>query len=167
MTPTEAITAAVPVPKASDRVLFLMLSIISEMRTGLSSTRIPQCFAIERTTNGKVKIYINGADTGAQAPSSDPIPSNGLPLYLGSEGNDSLQNGLMNNFIWINYPFDGCPSSPWVPDPGTLLSIFQGNDLSQLITDNSGNSYTITNGSGIFNADNPFGSGGSIQFGTI
>jgi hypothetical protein len=104
----------------------------------------------------------------------DAIPTNGLPLYLGSEGNDSLQNGLMSNFRWNDtdvyspYAFP-TPSVPLTSIPGTKLLIFQGDTLPLEITDNSGMGNVINNGTGIYNADNPFGSPyeGSIQFGTI
>ena len=104
---------------------------------------------------------------------TDAIPTNGLPLYLGSEGNDSLQNGLMSNFRWNNtsvYNTGGFtpPSVPLTSVSGTQLLIFQGNTLPLEITDNSGLGNIVTNGTGIYNADSPFaGYQGSIQFGTI
>jgi len=61
------------------------------------------------------------------------------------------------------------PSVPLTSIPGTKLLIFQGDTLPLEITDNSGMGNVITNGTGIYNIDNPFGSPyeGSIQFGTI
>jgi len=107
---------------------------------------------------------------------TDAIPSNGLPLYLGSEGNDSLQNGLMSNFRWNSESVH--PPAPVIPIPtaplssifGTKLLIFQGETLPLEITDNSGmlSPGDKVNGTGVYNADNPFiGYQGSIQFGTI
>jgi hypothetical protein len=120
-----------------------------------------------------IYIYQDGINI-ANFDFGDAIPTNGLPLYLGSEGNDSLQNGLMSNFRWNDtavYSPGGftTPSVPLTSIPGTKLLIFQGDTLPLEITDNSGNGNIVTNYTGIYNADNPFGSPyeGSIQFGTI
>ena len=129
-------------------------------------------FTIMRST-GYIYIFQNGIPLTSFF-FEDAIPTNGLPLYLGSEGNDSLQNGLMSNFRWNDtdvYSISSfpTPSAPLTSIPGTKLLIFQGDTLPLEITDNSGMGNVITNGTGIYNADNPFGSpyAGSIQFGTI
>jgi hypothetical protein len=105
---------------------------------------------------------------------TDAIPSNGLPLYIGSEGNDSLQNGLMSNFRWNNtavYDEVGFtpPTSPLTAVSGTKLLIFQGSTLANEIIDQSETILPgdIVNGTGVYNADNPVGTQGSIQFGTV
>jgi hypothetical protein len=124
------------------------------------------------TSNQSISLYVNGISVTNDAITS-AIPTNGYPLYLGSEGNDSLMNGLLSNFRWTNTAvYDGTgftpPTSPLTTISGTQLLIFQGDSLPLEITDNSGNGYTITNGTGVYNADNPFGGyAGSIQFGTI
>jgi len=129
-------------------------------------------FTIMRST-GYIYIFQNGILLTSFF-FEDAIPTNGLPLYLGSEGNDSLQNGLMSNFRWNDtdvYSISSfpTPSVPLTSIPGTKLLIFQGDTLPLEITDNSGMGNVITNGTGIYNIDNPFGSPyeGSIQFGTI
>ena len=102
---------------------------------------------------------------------TDAIPTNGLPLYLGSEGNDSIQNGLMSNFRWCSNAFYNKtgftpPTDPLTNLTGTQLLIFQGTTLADEITDQSGNSNVITNGTGIYYTENPFsGYQGSISFG--
>jgi hypothetical protein len=107
---------------------------------------------------------------------SDAIPSNGLPLYLGSEGNDSLFNGCLSNFRWsneANYMVVAellVPNSPLTNNEGVQLLVFQGNTLGDELTDNSNIHNTIVNATGIYSQNNPF-SGyeyeGSIQFGTV
>ena len=131
-------------------------------------------FTITRTYIGKVKSYINNSDTGADFPYINAIPTNGLPLYLGSEGNDSLQNGLMRDFVFYNGTAEGSgtpPIYPIAPDYNYIkLLIFQGDTLPLQITDNSGFGNVVTNGTGIYNADSPYAEpeyAGSIQFGTI
>jgi hypothetical protein len=127
-------------------------------------------FVVTRGNNGKVKTYIDGNDTSADVNVLAAIPTQGKPLYLGSEGNDSLQNGLMSDFVFINgaYWNDIVPAVPLTPTSETKLLIFQGNTLPLEITDNSGLGNIVTNGTGIYNIDSPFaGYEGSIQFGTI
>ena len=107
---------------------------------------------------------------------ADAIPTNGLPLYLGSEGNDSVQNGLMSNFRWSDvavYNEAGFipPTSPLnATNPSTKLLIFQDNSLERELLDNSGNILPedIVNATGFYNINNPFGGieyVGSIEFG--
>lgn len=107
----------------------------------------------------------SGSYTGA-------IPTNGLPLYLGSEGNDSVHKGKITNFRWSNewlYSYPNInftpPTAPLTVLPSTKLLIFQGTSLSAQITDQSASGYTITNASGLYTPYNPFaGVQGSIDF---
>lgn len=127
-------------------------------------------FVITRNDNGKVKTYINGLDTASDINFSDAIPTQGKALYLGSEGNDSVQNGLMSDFIFINgAQWDNVvPTVPLTPTLETKLLIFQGNSLPLELTDNSGTilSGDIINGTGVYNVDSPYsGYQGSISFG--
>ena len=132
-------------------------------------------FTLTRTDSAKTKFYINGIDLTADINNLNAIPTNGLPLYLGSEGNDSLQNGLMRDFVFYNGTAEGSgtpPIYPIAPDYSYIkLLIFQGDTLPLEITDNSGLANIVTNGTGIYNADSPYTSdplyAGSIQFGTI
>ena len=131
-------------------------------------------FCIESAGFGAaVRAYVDGVQIGIAA-NPGAIPTNGLPLYIGSEGDDSLSNALFSNFRWNNtvavYPTFGFtpPTEPLSAVTGTTLLLFQGNGLSQELTDNSIFNNVITNGSGSYNAGNPFvGEQGSIQFGTI
>ena len=130
-------------------------------------------FTITRNYSAKTKFFINGIDLGTDFNNTDAIPANGLPLYLGSEGNDSLQNGLMRDFVFNNGTAGGSgnqPIYPIAPDYNYIkLLIFQGDTLPLQITDNSGFGNVVTNGSGIYNADSPYSGpeyAGSIQFGT-
>jgi hypothetical protein len=128
-------------------------------------------FCIMRSGN-TIYLYENGQLLNTTGFTGD-IPIKGKPLYLGSEGNDSVANGLMSNFRWNStavYNPGGFlyPAVPLTSIFGTKLLIFQGNTLPLEITDNSGmiSSGDIVNGTGIYNSDNPF-TEGSIQFGTV
>lgn len=132
-------------------------------------------FAIMRFKDN-IYIYINGENQTIDGiPISVAIPTNGYPLYIGSEGNDSVMNTLISNFRWNNtrvYNVSGFtpPTTPLTAIPGTQLLIFQGDNLTLELTDNSGVSpiNVISNATGVYNADNPFlGYEGSVQFGTI
>ena len=129
---------------------------------------------IQRNTN-EARLYIDGVWIQTTDPGySTAIPSNGLPLYIGSEGNDSLSNGLFSNFRWNNlfavYNPAGFtpPSQPLTYMGGCTLLTLQGNTLNLELTDNSGLN-TLNNGTGIYNSNNPFSPTyqGSIQFGTV
>lgn len=129
-------------------------------------------FCIQRAF-GSVQVYIDGVSVGNAAYSSD-IPSSAKPLYIGSEGDDSLSNALFSNFRWNNqeavYNAGGFtpPVAPLSSVAGTTLLLFQGNSLNAELTDNSGYGQVITNGSGSYNGGNPFaGEQGSILFGTV
>lgn len=131
-------------------------------------------YPVSPFTNSDIGIYINGELVGTIPSYNGAIPTNGLPLYLGSEGNDSLQNGLMSNFRWNNtavYDEAGFtpPTSPLTAVSGTKLLIFQGSTLANEIIDQSETILPgdIVNGTGVYNADNPVGTQGSIQFGTV
>jgi len=100
------------------------------------------------------------------------IPTNGLPLYLGSKGNSNVYKGKITNFRWSNEwlytttnPDFTPPTSPLTVLPSTKLLMFQGTRLSDQITDQSGSGYTITNVTGVYDPSNPFiGVQGSIDF---
>lgn len=126
-------------------------------------------FAIARNGNN-ISFYLNGNLEG-QVTYTGSISSNGLPLYIGSEGNDSVMNTLMSNFRWTNIDLCGpgySPSPvPLSPLPETKLLILQGDSLPLELTDNSGVTppNIIANAIGIYNAETPFpGYPGSIQF---
>jgi hypothetical protein len=124
-----------------------------------------------------IYIFINGVEISGGVQITSAIPTNGYPLYIGSEGNDSVMNTLMSNFRWTSsalYPIAGftTPSAPLTALEGTQLLLFQGNSLSLELTDNSGVSFptnVISNATGVYNAESPFGNPyeGSIQFGTV
>jgi hypothetical protein len=131
-------------------------------------------FCIMRTNGIVPKVYIDGSIVGFNAGYTNAIPSSGKPLYIGSEGDDSLSNGLFSNFRWNNttaiYDPNGFtpPTAPLTVVAGTTLLLFQGETLNDELTDNSGLSQTINNGSGQYNGGNPFGGyAGSILFGTV
>ena len=131
-------------------------------------------FCIMRTGGNSVSLYIDGVIQSPTVIFLDPIPSLGLPLYIGSEGDDSLSNALFSNFRWNStvtiYDPSGFtpPSAPLSNPAGTTLLLCQGDSLPLELLDNSGLNQTINNGSGIYNAGNPFGGySGSLQFGTV
>ena len=118
-----------------------------------------------------IYFYINGIEA-TSITYTGAIPTQGYDLYLGSEGNDSIQNGLMSNFRWNStavYRVDFTPpSSPLTSIFGTKLLIFQGDSLPLEITDNSGLGNVVTNNTGVYSGDSPFPAlEGSIQFGTV
>ena len=129
-------------------------------------------FCIQRSSN-VATVFIDGSSVGS-APFSNDIPTNALPLYIGSEGDDSLSNALFSNFRWNSttavYNPNGFtpPSTPLSSVFGTNLLLFQGDSLPLELVDNSGQGSTINNGTGIYNGGNPFnGYSGSILFGTL
>lgn len=142
----------------------------------LSATLLPTyigqwCyFTVSRYKDG-IGIWQNGIAL-ADGNYTGAIPTNGFPLYLGSEGNDSIHKGRITNFRWTNEWLYSYPSINFTPPihPLTVLTetkllIFQGNTLSAQITDQSASGYTITNATGFYNSANPFvGVQGSIDF---
>jgi len=128
-------------------------------------------FVVQRE-GGTINAWIQG-NQFTDAIYSGAIPSNGLPLYIGSEGNDSLFNGYLSNFRWsnkteYNSPVIIVPTSNLGNTEGTQLLLLQGNTLEGELTDNSNNHNTIINGTGIYSTANPFEEReGSIQFGTV
>jgi hypothetical protein len=129
-------------------------------------------FCVQRS-NGTAYIYIDGASVNGTSFSS-AIPSGGLPLYIGSEGDDSLSNALFSNFRWNSttavYNPNGFtpPSAPLTSVFGTNLLLFKGDSLQLELTDDSGQGSVINNGTGVYNGGNPFGGyAGSILFGTV
>ena len=129
-------------------------------------------FCVQRASD-VAQVYIDGVSIGTAGFTSD-IPTQGKPLFIGSEGDDSLSNALFSNFRWNNtiavYDPAGFtpPSAPLSAVTGTTLLLMQGNSLGAELTDNSIFNNVITNGSGVYNSGNPFvGEQGSIQFGTV
>lgn len=116
-----------------------------------------------------IYFFIDGAQIGTLV-NTDAIPTNGYPLYLGSEGNDSINVGFMSNFRWNTttvYDKAGfiSPTNPLTNLTGTQLLMFQGTTLADEITDQSGLGYVITNETGLYNTLNPFvGYEGCILF---
>jgi len=123
-------------------------------------------------SNNVVKVFINGAVV-ASANFAGAIPTSGKPLYIGSEGDDSLSNAWFSNFRWNSttavYNHEGFtkPSSPLTSVYGTKLLLFQGDSLQQQLTDNSGMGNVITNGGGTYNINHAYDPFGCIQFGTM
>lgn len=120
------------------------------------------------------QVYVDGNSLSSSTGFTQAIPTNGLPLYIGSEGDDSLANGLFSNFRWNNsqaiYDPNGFtpPTAPLSTNSGTTLLLFQGNNLGDELVDYSGYMNVINNGTGIYNSGNPFaGQEGSVQFGTL
>ena len=121
-----------------------------------------------------VALFVDGTRIGTNL-YNDPILSQGLPLTIGygNEANSSL-NGFISNFRWTESAvYDNAgfttPTSPLTDLTGTKLLIFQGTDLSSMLTDNSGNGHNAT-GTGTFaySSEDPFNSAqGSLQVGTV
>lgn len=143
--------------------------IISFNLTGIDYLLEWTHFCIQRK-NDTITVFVDGVDKGSETILSD-IPTRGFPLYIASEGVDSLQNGLVSNFRWVvgehvytTSPFTP-PTTNLVAVSGTKLLIFQGTDLPEVLTDNSGLNNTIENGTGTFNIYWPASCEGSILFG--
>lgn len=133
-------------------------------------------FCIMRSGND-IYFFINGTFITSAGYLSD-IPTRGLPLYIGSEGVDSLQNGLMSNFRWMvgkaNYSTAG-----FIPDintqlsagGGTVLLTLQGvqdsTDITPLITDNSSLAQIVENGTGTSYSNSPYIGGGTYNLNSI
>lgn len=104
---------------------------------------------------------------------SGTISSQALPLTIGY-GNESGSdyNGLMSNFRWTNsavYDIAGytVPTAPLTALADTVLLTFQGDDLTQVTTDNSASEHVITATGATYSATGPFegSNDGSIQMG--
>jgi hypothetical protein len=123
-------------------------------------------------SSDNIYLFIDGINVGSYL-YADPILSQSLPLTIGygNEANSSL-NGLISNFRWTSSAvYDttsfSVPNAPLTDLPATKLLIFQGTDLSTILTDNSGNGHNAT-GTGIFaySSEDPFNSAqGSLQVG--
>ena len=124
--------------------------------------------------DGVVYLFIDGVRISTNL-YNNPIPSQGLPLTIGN-GNEpgSSLNGFISNFRWTSTALYDIlsftpPSSPLTDLPTTKLLIFQGTDLSSMLTDNSGNGHNAS-GTGTFaySTNDPFSSAqGSLQVGTV
>lgn len=118
-------------------------------------------------------MFVNGNVVNS-APYSGSISSQGLPLTIGF-GNEPSSgfNGLMTNFRWTTtqvYDTSGftVPTSQLANLVGTKLLIFQGNNISAQLIDNSGNNHNATNSGATYSALNPFvGVEGSLQMGNV
>ena len=130
-------------------------------------------FCIQRAS-GTATVFIDG--NGVNGTSfSDAIPTSAKPLYIGSEGDDSLSNAFFSNFRWNSTTAQYNPSGGWTPPTtplssvyGTNLLLFQGDSLELELVDNSGQGSVINNGTGVYNGGSPFSGGeGSILFGTL
>jgi hypothetical protein len=122
-----------------------------------------------------VRAYVDGVQVGI-CPNPGAIPTQGKPLYIGSEGDDSLSNAWFSNFRWNSttavYTVMGFtpPSAPLTSIFGTNLLLFNTGDTLELqLTDNSGQGSTINNGTGVYVYHNPWSESGlgCIQFGTV
>lgn len=108
----------------------------------------------------------------ASSPYGGTISSAGLPLTIGY-GNEpgSYFNGKISNFRWNRsalYSTSGftVPTATLPYVPLTELLIFQGTNLSQQLTDNSGNGHNATNAGASYSTSNPFvATQGSLQMG--
>ena len=127
-------------------------------------------FCIQRT-GAIAKVFVDGSQIGSTTyPSA--IPTDGKPLYIGSEGDDSLADALFSNFRWnsTNAMYDNSgftvPTTDLSVESGTTLMLFQGGNLTAQLTDTSESNATITNGSGTYNRSNQsVNQFGSVRFG--
>ena len=118
-------------------------------------------------------MFIDGVEI-ASASYSGSISSDSLPLTIGY-GNEpsSYFNGKISNFKWstiARYPTTGfsVPTAPLGYDAGTVVLIFQGTNLIDELTDQTGNGHNASNSGATYSIDNPFvGYQGSLQMGTV
>jgi hypothetical protein len=116
-------------------------------------------------------LYLDGVQIGSNAYTGS-ISSQGLPLTIGyGNENQSEFEGLMSNFRWSNaalYPTASftVPTAPLTSSANTVLLTFQGNNITDILLDNSGNNHNGTNSGAIYSTENPFaGVSGSLQMG--
>lgn len=128
-------------------------------------------FCIQRS-NDVVKIFVDGVAQNNGYSYNPAIVSSSLPLYIGSEGNDSLANALFSNFRWNTTTalYDHSGFTPPTTDlsvvSGTTLMLFQGGNLTAQLIDTSASNALVTNGSGSYNGSNPATNQfGSVRFG--
>ena len=127
----------------------------------------------EYLSSDVLKMFIDGVPL-ASTTYADDIPSQELPLTIGygNEANSGF-NGLMSNFRWTNsevYDPSGftVPTTPLADLSQSILLIFQGNDLSAQLVDNSGNGHDATNTGATFSTNDPADSAaGSLQMGNV
>ena len=129
-------------------------------------------FCVMRKSDN-IYFFMNGINISDPIYFSYPITVTGLPLYIGSEGNDSLFNGRLSNFRFTNsearYSISGyTPATAPLDNTGnTVLLLLQGDSLALELTDNAINN-VVVNGTGIYDISNPFaGYQGSIYFGPL
>jgi hypothetical protein len=116
-------------------------------------------------------LYLDGVQIGSNTYTGS-ISSQGLPLTIGyGNENQSEFEGLMSNFRWSNaalYPTASftVPTAPLTSSADTVLLTFQGNNITDILLDNSGNNHDGTNSGAIYSTENPFaGVSGSLQMG--
>ena len=81
-------------------------------------------FCIQRTS-GVVDVFIDGSSVASDTFTS-AIPSSAKPLYIGSEGDDSLSNALFSNFRW-NSTTAQYNQAGFTPPAAPLSSVFGTN----------------------------------------
>jgi hypothetical protein len=148
--------------------------IISQVVTTAINTNYWNFFVIQRKDD-YVWFGLNGnwVATSAVGSPSPAIPTNGLPMYIGSENKEGyILNGLMNNFRWTNglvystgVPFI-VPNSDLIIDIGTGMLVMQGYNLASSLVDQSGNNNDIIPGTNISyaNTSPSPGMSGSLYF---
>jgi len=126
----------------------------------------------------KIYFFVNGVPINLSVEYLGGIPTNSLPLYIGSEGVESLQNGLMSNFRWTGngaiYPNTGFTpdiNDQLVSSGRTKLLILQGvqdsTDITPLITDNSSLAQIVENGTGTSYSNSPYIGVGTYNLNSI
>jgi len=121
-------------------------------------------FCIERVANF-TWLGFNGFWIYATGAGSPAIPSNGEPMYVGSDNVERVLNGSMNNFRWSNtgvYNTAGgtfpVPNADFNYGMDTLFLTIQGYDLNESLLDQTLNGHNIIKGTNVsYNSSNPFG----------
>lgn len=121
-------------------------------------------FCIERA-GGFTWLGLNGFWIYATGAGSPAIPSNGEPMYVGSDNIERVLNGSMNNFRWSNIGVYNTAVNPFpVPNADfnygmdTLFLTIQGYNLNESLLDQTLNGHNIIKGANVsYNPSNPFG----------
>lgn len=130
-------------------------------------------FVIERKGNN-VYLGVNGTwvtSTPVSSP-SPAIPTGGNQMNIGSNGQEFILNGMMNNFRWsttdvydVFSPFFP-PQMNLMASPPTIMLTMQGGNLASSLIDQSGNGNDIIAGTNVsyVNTQPYAGMSGSLLF---
>lgn len=148
--------------------------IIAQVVTTQINTNFWNFFVIERKGEyvyfGLNGTWVTSSFVGSPSP---PIPTIGLPMYIGSENEQGyILNGMMNNFRWSSTDVYNTGASFAIPtsdltiDIPTIMLTMQGYDFASSLVDQTGYGNNIIPGTNVsyVNTQPYAGMSGSLLF---